>query len=158
MPTIKALLHTHNDALRLGRCLELLHPCDEVLVMDHGSTDGTVLTAREYGARIVAPCEPSGIRESIGLAVSGEWILCLEPRESLTESLVASLFEWKKGAPTAPAYSVYLREEVSDGWFDQPQPQVRLIPGNWDQWAGHLPSAEKPLPHLEGSLLRFSFP
>jgi hypothetical protein len=33
MPKITALLHTHNDALRLGRALDSLRPCDEVLVI-----------------------------------------------------------------------------------------------------------------------------
>ena len=94
----------------------------------------------------------------MGPPIHREWLLCLDPRESLTEGLVASLFEWKKRAPTAPAYSVFLREERSDGWFDQAQPHVRLIPGNWDQWAGHLPTAATLTAPLEGPLLRFSFP
>jgi len=158
MPSITALLHTHNDALRLGRCLELLHPCDEVVIVDHGSTDATLRNAREYGAKIVARREPSGAVQPLPPAIDGEWILCLEPRESLTEGLVASLFEWKKAAPTAPAYSVFLREESSNGWLDRPEPQIRLIPGGWHHWLGHLPEAETATPSLEGSLLRFSFP
>ena len=32
MPKFTALLRTHNDALRLGRALQSLRPCDEVLV------------------------------------------------------------------------------------------------------------------------------
>ena len=54
MPSITALLHTENDALRLGRCLETLYPCDYIHVVDHGSQDGTVPLAREYGARVIA--------------------------------------------------------------------------------------------------------
>jgi len=39
MPKISALLHTHNDALRLGRAPESLRPCDEVLAIEDCSED-----------------------------------------------------------------------------------------------------------------------
>ena len=54
MPRSRQLLHTENDALRLGRLLETLYPCDEILIVDHGSFDATSQVAREYGARIIA--------------------------------------------------------------------------------------------------------
>lgn len=50
MPKISALLHTHNDALRLGRALDSLRPCDEVLIIDQDSEDETEKVAREHGA------------------------------------------------------------------------------------------------------------
>jgi glycosyltransferase involved in cell wall biosynthesis len=53
MASITALLHTHNDALRLGRALETLYACDEILLVDHGSRDDTVRIARQYGAKVV---------------------------------------------------------------------------------------------------------
>ena len=37
MPPITALLHTMNDALRLGRTLEMILPCAEILIVDHRS-------------------------------------------------------------------------------------------------------------------------
>src|SRR2546429_9337423 len=54
MPSITALLHTENDALRLGRTLETLYPCDDVIVVDHGSRAGTVRPACQDGAREVS--------------------------------------------------------------------------------------------------------
>jgi glycosyltransferase involved in cell wall biosynthesis len=53
MPPITALLHTTNDALRLGRALETLLPCAEIIIVDHHSADATRRIARDYGARIV---------------------------------------------------------------------------------------------------------
>ena len=47
MPSITALLHTENDALRLGRALETLYTCDDILIVDYGSRDATVRVARE---------------------------------------------------------------------------------------------------------------
>src|ERR1700721_830814 len=116
MPRIIAALHTENDALRLGRCLETLHPCDEILIVDHGSRDGTAHIAQEYGARVmagVARSSPEHYFRAAGWEIQG-WILCLEPRESLTEGLCASLFEWKSqpaGNMAVSPCSVFLREE-----------------------------------------------
>jgi glycosyltransferase involved in cell wall biosynthesis len=53
MREITAVVHTQDDGLRIGRCLETLYPCDEILIVDHGSKDGTVRVAQEYGARIM---------------------------------------------------------------------------------------------------------
>lgn len=154
MPTITALLHTHNDALRIGRALEMLFPCDELLVVDHGSEDGTGEVAREYGARVV-----SSDRSYVEM-VRGDWILSLDPRESITEALAASLFEWKSGPipENMRAYSVYRREETTEGWIENPFAQTRLVRADWNRWAGYFPEPEESAVALEGDLLRFVFP
>jgi glycosyltransferase involved in cell wall biosynthesis len=41
MAKLTALVHTHNDERRIGRAIESLRACDEILVIDHGSTDDT---------------------------------------------------------------------------------------------------------------------
>ena len=167
MPPITALLHTKNDALRLGRCLETLYPCDQILIVDHASSDGTVHIAREYGAEVVAAA-PKASREQFRSATPG-WILILDPRESLTEGLAASLFElkaeWKErhsldGINPDPtrAFSVLLREETARGWLDISAPQTRLVPHSWNRWNGTFPIHDPSAVTLEGELLRFNFP
>jgi len=52
MLRISALLHTKNDAQRIGRALDSLRPCDEVLVIDHDSEDETAKIARDHGAKV----------------------------------------------------------------------------------------------------------
>jgi glycosyltransferase involved in cell wall biosynthesis len=156
MPTITALLDTHNDGLRLGRALEMLFACDEILIIDHRSDDRTVAVAREYGARVVAANE--GI--SRASVVRGEWIFTLDPRESMTESLGASLFEWKLEAvpSNVRAFSVYRREETTAGWIQNPVAQTRLVRADWNRWAGNFPEPDASAVALEGDLLRFVFP
>ena len=156
MPTITALLHTHNDGLRLGRALETLFPCDEILIIDHDSEDRTAAVAREYGARIAAASETM----SYPSLVRGEWIFALDPRESITEALGASLFEWKSDAiaTNVRAFSVYRREETPEGWIQNPVAQTRLVRRDWDRWAGQFPEPDASAPALEGELLRFVFP
>ncbi len=173
MASITALLHTENDALRLGRALETLYPCDAILIVDHGSRDATARIAREYGARVLdaipeaspedylraVATKPGRPRQSPGR----EWILCLDPRESLTEKLAASLFEWKSELfhihdSEPPAFSVFLREETPQGWMQVPAAQTRLVPETWNAWNGRLPVHDASALALEGELLRFVFP
>ena len=52
MALITAILHTCNDELRLGRALQTLLSCNQILIIDHCSTDCTLRIAREYAASI----------------------------------------------------------------------------------------------------------
>jgi hypothetical protein len=158
MPPVTALLHTENDALRLGRALETLRACDEIIIVDHGSRDATVRIAREYGARVFAftlETSPGSYLQSARC----NWILCLDPRESLTDGLEATLLEWKSVVDVSgPAFSVYLREETPDGWLENPTPQTRLVPRTWTGWHGVFPKHDPSAVALEGELLRFLLP
>jgi len=160
MRRLAAILHTLNDERRIGRCLETLYPCDEILIVDEGSTDQTVRIAREYGASVIGPVNeqlPGGFAQASG----AEWVLCLDPRESLTEGLAASLFEWKShrsSSTDAEAFCVFVREETATGWVEKQEAQPRLVPRNWQEWNGHWPSADGATFALEGQVLRFLFP
>jgi len=165
MPPITALLHTKNDALRLGRALEMLLPCAEILIVDHHSADATRRIAREYGARIVAADGQATANHYLDLAHS-DWILCLKPAESITEGLQASLFEWS-ATPShsgvgsdarGSAFSVFVREQTGDGWLELPVPETRLVPRSWALWQGRLPASEPSAIALQGELLRFALP
>jgi hypothetical protein len=161
MLSITALLHTENDGLRLGRALETLYACDEILVVDHGSGDATVRIAREYGARVVNASAGFSSQEYLQFA-RADWILNLDPCESLTEKLAASLFEWKselsRTSSSAPAFSVFLREETALGWMEVSVAQTRLVPQGWRLWSGKFPVQEPTAEALEGEMLRFVFP
>lgn len=159
MPPITALLHTANDALRLGRALETLRACEEIIVVDHDSSDATLRIAREYGAQVLSKggADPRTYLQSARY----NWILCLEPMESITEGLEATLYEWRSTTDVdtnAPAFAVSIREETVDGWLELPAPQTRLVPRNWNRWNGHLPADDPFAIALEGTVLRFIFP
>jgi glycosyl transferase family 2 len=156
MPSITALLHTCNDSRILGRALETLYPCDEILIIDDGSRDSTLRIAHEYGARVIEFSRDDPPNHFLQHAHSDS-LLCLEPRESLSEALAASLYEWKSVQDPGPANTVglFLREETAHGWIDQPIPLMRLVPKTWNRWQGWLPIQDSPTANLEGPLLRF---
>lgn len=162
MPPITALLHTRNDALCLGRALEMLLPCTDIVIVDHHSADATLRVAREYGARIVTADAHPVADHYLDLARC-DWILCLEPAESISEGLQASLFEWSaladmSGAANASAFSMFVRQQTDEGWLQLPAAETRLIPRGWTRWDGRLPTREPSAIVLEGELLRFASP
>lgn len=156
MRKLSALMHAHNEGKRLGRTLETLRPCDEVVVVDHGSSDDTVRVARQYGAKVVKAV-PGVDKGAYAIDCRHDWVLCLEANESLTESLEASLFEWKQKneSDTAqPAFNIGLRVDTGSGWEER-SPQTRLVNRNQINWQGALPPNMETAPVLEGKLLRF---
>lgn len=52
-PPVSVLVLTLNEEINLPRCLDSLRWCDDVVVLDSGSTDRTIEIARDFGARIV---------------------------------------------------------------------------------------------------------
>lgn len=158
MPRITAVIHTRNDAPRLGRALESLRPCDEVIVIDHGSTDGSARVAREHGATVRA--QDPDIEPAAHLAAARhDWILCLQANESLTEALEGALFEWKHEEPAADivGYRLQVRCETSGGG-QALAPELRLVHRGRLHWAGELPPHLPDAPQLAGDLLRFEHP
>lgn len=150
------MLHTQNDELRLGRCLETLYVCDEILVIDHDSADRTIQVANDYAARLVRAAQ---LRSPEQAVLDAGWLLCLDPRESLTEALAATLYGWKsEPCSRESVFSVLLREETPTGWVKHRQPQTRLVPAGWRQWNGSFPISVPAAETLEGEILRFAFP
>ncbi len=148
MPAITALIHTRNDARRIGRALESLRPCERFVVVDRGSSDGTTDIARQYGA-VVVP------EEAALASIGHDWVLLLEPHEALSEALESTLYQWKQQEPSARAYAVRIREETAVGWELRPA-ETRLLHRSVLHATGGKPDAIAEAPLLEGDLLRFS--
>ena len=159
MPKISAIVHAHNDALRIGRALDSLRACDEVVVVDHASDDDTADIARRHGASVkkgLPGVEPG----TYVMDARYDWILCIHPNEAVSEALEASLLEFKERKDDdehAVAYDVTLREEHGGDWRPLAA-ETRLVNRcklNWTtKCPPHLPEA----PSLAGELLRFEEP
>jgi cellulose synthase/poly-beta-1,6-N-acetylglucosamine synthase-like glycosyltransferase len=157
MPPITAFLQTHNDARHLGRALESLRPCDEILIVDRGSTDHTLRIAREYGATLWIS-EPNTSIPAHFARARHEWVFCLLPTETLTESLEASLFEWKLYSSGdiahIPSAAVVVKDEAKNSAGGSVT-STRLVPKGWGRWNGPLPQPDPRSLLLQGDLLRF---
>ena len=156
MPKITALIHTSNDGLRLGRALDSLRACDQIIVIDHGSDDNTEKIARSHGAEFKNGI-PGVDRGTYAVDASHDWILCLCANESLSEPLEASLFEWKDGEHEVAAYRMQVREETDGGWQIR-EPETRLVNRKKLSWTSDIPPNVSSNDLLLGEILRFNRP
>lgn len=86
---ISAVILTHNEADRLEACLRSVSFCDEILVIDSMSTDGTAELARRLGARVIERPWP-GYRSQREFAIaqaSHDWILSIDADEVVSPEL-----------------------------------------------------------------------
>lgn len=83
-----------NEERNLPACLASVVFADEIVVVDHASTDRTADIAREHGARVVATSDwPGfGVQKNRALdACTGEWILSLDADERVPSALRAEI-------------------------------------------------------------------
>lgn len=92
-PALSACIITLNEADRIDACLDSLAFCDEIVVVDSGSTDGTRERASAKGARVIEH-RFEGYRAQKDFAVNAahhDWVLCLDADERVTPALRASI-------------------------------------------------------------------
>lgn len=123
-PRLSGIVITKNEARNLEACLASMSFCDEIIVVDSGSTDGTQDIARRCGARLIEREWPGygPQKEFARTQATGEWILSLDADERITPQLRTEI-EAAIADPAADAYemprlSTFLgREMRHSGWW-----------------------------------------
>ena len=163
---LSAVLITRNAASVLEPCLDSLGFADEVLVVDSGSSDGTVQMAAKKGARVVQK-EWLGFGLQKQFAVeqaSHDWVLCLDADERVSPGLARSI-ERALAAPVSPVYRMARRNRFLGRWLSHgegyPDWSPRLFNRMNARWSDDLVH-EKVLfavtpGTLEGDLMHDSF-
>ena len=104
---ISVIILTKNEEDDLPRCLESLRWCDDVHVVDSGSTDKTVEIAQKYGAKIhLNPFKSFGVQRNWALdhsAPKHPWILFLDADEVANEEFTKAMTKAVREAPEATA-------------------------------------------------------
>lgn len=82
---VSVLIIACDEAETLPRCLEALSWCDDVILLDSGSTDGTPQIAARYGARVFSrPFDSFAAQRNHGVAAAAPrhpWVLHLDADE-----------------------------------------------------------------------------
>lgn len=86
---ISAVVITRNEENNIDRCLSSVSWVDEIVLIDHQSTDGTLEIANKHGARIYSPpwrgfgpAKQEGVERA-----EGEWILSIDADEEVSKDL-----------------------------------------------------------------------
>ncbi len=163
---ISAAIITHNEELKIARAIESLRCCDEIVVIDSGSSDRTVELARNHGARVVETFWRGYAAQKNFAAESctHDWILSIDADEALSEALEGEIWQLKKNGPhfdgyTMPRLAQYLgRWILHSGWY--PDRKVRLFYKNKAKWVGDYVHesviVSGAVGHLETNLLHYT--
>ncbi len=91
--SISACLIVRDEERNLPHALASVAFCDEAVVVDSGSVDGTVAVARRAGAVVVEnPWPGFGAQRNVAAdAATGDWILEVDADETITPELAAEI-------------------------------------------------------------------
>jgi glycosyltransferase involved in cell wall biosynthesis len=163
---ISATIITYNEERNIVRAIESLRCCDEIVVVDSGSSDRTVELATNLGARVIESPWPGYAKQKNVAAdrAANDWILSLDADEALSEGLEAEIWQIKKNGPKYDAYVMprlakYLGTWIfHSGWY--PDKKVRLYHRDKAQWTGEYvhESVEVggTIGHLDGRILHYT--
>jgi (heptosyl)LPS beta-1,4-glucosyltransferase len=168
--TISAVLIVKNEAESLRACLDTLTWCDEIVIMDSGSTDDTIKIAQEYTDKIFTNTDWQGYGQQRQLAqakATSTWILMIDADERVTPELKTSI---QYIVSENDHHAVYATPRLSwvfgrfirhCGWY--PDYVTRLYPANKGRY-GDDKVHEKvyydndiTLKYLDGDLLHYTY-
>jgi glycosyltransferase involved in cell wall biosynthesis len=103
--SLSAVVIARNEEAAIGPCLDSLAWCQEIVVVDSGSTDQTREIAIARGARVVAhEWEGYGRQKNYAVRQStNDWVLCVDADEIVGPELRMSIEQ----ALAAPAFRAY---------------------------------------------------
>jgi glycosyltransferase involved in cell wall biosynthesis len=130
---VSLLILTFNEEVNLPRCLDSVAWCDDIVVLDSGSTDSTLRIAQQAGARTLSrKFDNFAEQRNFGLNTAQfkyEWVLHLDADEVVTPEFQEALKELQPNTDI-DAYFVPSKTMLFDKWLKHagmwPTFQVRL--------------------------------
>jgi glycosyltransferase involved in cell wall biosynthesis len=130
---ISAAVICRDEADRIADCLESVAWCDEVLVVDSGSTDGTLEIARARATRVIERDWPgyAAQRDFALQQATGDWVLCLDADERCTPALRDAIRAALASDPPLDGFAVRRHAFHLGRWIDHggwyPDWKLRLV-------------------------------
>lgn len=168
MPLVSAVLIALDEEARLERALASVAFCDEIVVVDAGSTDRTREIATAAGARVVVNAPFPGFAAQRRFATAQarhDWVLAVDADEVVDAALRAEIQALLRSEPACAGYAIpraafYLGRFVrATDWY--PDPQVRLFDRRRAGWEGgrvhESVRVQGQVARLRGELLHFPY-
>jgi len=131
--SLSVALITQDEAENLPRTLASVRFADEIVVVDSGSTDGTVELARAAGARVYEePWKGFAAQKNAAIEHTAcEWVLSLDADEEVSAELAQEIETLLAGEPECAAYRLprlnhFLGFPLRHGGY-WPDPKLRLF-------------------------------
>jgi glycosyltransferase involved in cell wall biosynthesis len=118
---------TRNEVANIGACLDSIAFCDERIVVDCGSDDGTAEIAKSKGARVTEHAwQGFGPQKNFALLLAtGEWVLSIDADERVTGELAAAIRR-RIGEGAADGYKI----RRGTRFLGREMPAVSLLSGH----------------------------
>lgn len=168
MTDLSLCIITRDAAAELPACIASVPFADEILVVDSGSRDDTVETARRHGARVVEHSwQGFGAQKNFAVGeAKHDWVLCLDADERLSPELAATIRDWLPRLATTDnaAFAMARCNRFLGRWLRHgegyPDWNTRLFDRRRARWSDdpvheHV-IAEGPVRRLAGDLLHAS--
>lgn len=164
---ISANIITLNEARNIADCIRSMQQvCDDVVVVDSGSTDDTVQIAESLGAKVIhQPYLGDGIQKNVALNhVQHDWVLSLDADERLTDEMVSAIQSLDLGDDGPDAYAFRRRNMIGSRWIRQcgwyPDFCTRLYDKRRARFADvkqHAKVQAQQVKPIQADILHFSF-
>lgn len=145
MTALSAVLITQDEEAAIQAALDSVAFCDEIVVLDSGSSDRTRQIAEGAGARVLVRTPWPGFvaqRNAAMEAARNDWVLALDADERVTPPLRAEIEALRSRGFDCNGYRIprvafYLGRWIrGTDWY--PDPQLRLFDRRKGRWAGGL--------------------
>ena len=166
-PRITATIICLNEARAIRECLESVSWCDEIVVVDSGSTDRTVEIARQFTPKVIHRDWP-GFVEQVKFAIeqaTGDWVFCIDADERCTPELKEAVQRALAEADPPGGFEVrrhawYLGRWINHGgWY--PDWKTRIVKRAGARCEGHGPhyriAPEGPVRRLDADLHHYPY-
>lgn len=117
---LSVIVITHNEAANIQACLESVAFANERVVLDQGSTDGTVQLALDCGARVVEVTDWPGFGPQKNRALrqaQGDWVLSLDADERVSPQLAREIQAALRANPRATAFALPRLTQFCGQWI-----------------------------------------
>ncbi len=119
MPKLSVIIITKNEENHIKQCLASVAWCDEIIIVDCGSTDNTVELCRHYTNKIFITDDWPGFGPQKNRALAkatGEWVLSIDADEQVTTTLQQEIKQTITHA-TESAFRIPRRSRYCGRWI-----------------------------------------